>query len=180
MPPLRLIQTGLRCGAMANDDSAKIAKQLDGLTPHQIVDEIRQIAEQFRAEMIPGARMSWPESIRVRVLALVRLGITGKKISELTGIPKATVFLWGKHVPTRRRRWHDPHTAGTTLPATTSSRFIELPSDEPRTVVRLDSKRSLKATAASSAICLRTPQGFEFSGLARLADAVALFRELSR
>ena len=68
-------------------------EKLDELTPHQLIVEIKQIAEQYNFE-VTAARRTWPKSIRERVLALERLGIARQKIARLCGIPAATVFLW--------------------------------------------------------------------------------------
>jgi hypothetical protein len=79
------------------------ASRLDGLTPHQLVAEIRQISEQYEQE-VPGGRRRWPESIRSRVLALGRLGVSPSKIAGLTGISRATVFLWCRNLSGGRVR----------------------------------------------------------------------------
>lgn len=76
--------------------------RLDGLTPQQLVAEIQQIAAQYEQE-VPGRRRRWPESIRSRVLALGRLGVTPTKIAGLTDISRATVFLWCRKLPRRTR-----------------------------------------------------------------------------
>lgn len=79
------------------------ASQLDGLTPQQLVAEIQQISAQYEQE-VPGGRRRWPESIRSRVLALGRLGVPPSKIAGLTGISRATVFLWCRKLSIGRAR----------------------------------------------------------------------------
>ena len=79
------------------------ATRLDGLTPQQLVAEIRQISVQYEQE-VPGRRRRWPESVRCRVLALGRLGVSPTKISELTAISRATIFLWCSKLPGGGRR----------------------------------------------------------------------------
>jgi hypothetical protein len=74
------------------DDHRDISARLDGLTPHQLIDEICQIRKQYLPEVGAGSRVSWPESIRSRVLALARLGVARKKVAELNEIPAATIF----------------------------------------------------------------------------------------
>jgi hypothetical protein len=54
-------------------------KRLDGLTPQQILEEIRQISTQYLKEVPSNGRVAWPESIRARILALARLGVPRKK-----------------------------------------------------------------------------------------------------
>jgi hypothetical protein len=77
------------------------SKRLDGLAPQQLIAEIQQIAAQYEEE-VPGKRRHWPESIRNRVLALGRLGVTPSKVASLTPVPKTTLFLWYKQLPNRR------------------------------------------------------------------------------
>ena len=62
------------------------SEKLDDLTPHQLIDEIKQIAEQYSRE-VNTARRTWPRSIRDRVLALHRLGLKCFRIARLTNIP---------------------------------------------------------------------------------------------
>ena len=57
-------------------------KQLNSLTPQQLISEIREIAEQYQRE-VPGGRRHWPESIRCRILALSRLGMEQQSV-EIT------------------------------------------------------------------------------------------------
>ena len=75
---------------------------LDDLTPHQLIAEIKQIAEQYDRE-VTTARRTWPNSVRDRVLALARFGMPRSRIGKECGIPAATVFLWCKQVPGRKR-----------------------------------------------------------------------------
>ena len=49
------------------------------------LDEIRQIAQQFRDEL-PGNRKGWPEAIKKRVHRLYESGLTYKQISDKTQI----------------------------------------------------------------------------------------------
>jgi hypothetical protein len=86
-------------------------KQLDGLTPQQLVSQVREISEQYQRE-VPGRRRHWPESIRSRILALGRLGVPESKIGDLTGIPRATVFLWCRSLPRAAPRKRGRPSAG--------------------------------------------------------------------
>ena len=135
------------------------AEKLDELTPHQLISEIQEIAAQYAAE-VPGTRRNWPESIRSRVLALGRLGIAKKRISELTGIPAATVFLWCRGLPRSGVRKR--------------GQFIELGTDSNPTV----GIKELTPTVGVNRLVLRAPGGFSFEGLASVDECVRLYREL--
>lgn len=65
---------------------------LKDLTPHQLVSEIRQISEQYRAE-VSTRRRTWPASIHDRVISLKRQGVGAYRVAERTGIPYTTVGL---------------------------------------------------------------------------------------
>ena len=156
--------------------STSDAKALDSLTPHQLLDEIRQLREQYVRE-VPGGRRSWPESIRARVLALGRLGVPVAKVAGATGISRATVFLWCQGGPPRKRG----------RPPGQGARFIELEPPAAQSnrqtspVVRLDSGTATRiATEATRELRLRLPNGYEFMGLQSVQDAVSLFQALEQ
>lgn len=172
-----------------NTDSLESEERLDGLTPHQLIDEICEIVPQYLREVGAGGRVVWPERIRRRVFALVRLGVPKKKIAELTSIPSATVFFWCKGVSGSRGRGRPARSEFTaSLPpvAPTERRpgFFEIRTTEKRSVVGLESLRTVRAPDASSVggIGLRilSPQGFEFTGFGSFQEVAALYRELVR
>lgn len=159
-------------------------KRLDGLTPQQLLEEIRQISTQYLKEVPSNGRVAWPESIRARVLALARLGVPRKKIAELTPIPAATVFLWCKGMPGNRARGRPAagSNALTLIPHRADASFVELPSDLKRSVVGLESKRTFRDTGTDggSGLRIRTPQGFELAGLNSIEELITVYRELSQ
>ena len=172
-----------------NTDSLESEERLDGLTPHQLIDEIREIVPQYLREVGSGGRVVWPERIRRRVFALVRLGVPKKKIAELTSIPSATVFFWCKGVSGSRRRGRPARAEFTAAlpPVAPTERhpgFFEIRTTEKRSVVGLESLRTVRAPDASSVggIGLRilSPQGFEFTGFGSFQEVAALYRELVR
>jgi len=68
----------------------------------EIFHEIRQLIEQYRAE-VPGGRRAWPEAIKSRVRAISAAGASLRDIAERTGLPYYTIIAW---VPdTARRRY---------------------------------------------------------------------------
>ena len=141
--------------------------QLDALTPHQLIAEIQQIVVQYEAA-VPGTRRSWPESVRARILALGRLGIPKARISELTGIPTATVFLWCEGLPraSRKVRGH----------------FVELPVP-PELIRRIPTVGTPTVgilPVAGPGLTLRAPGGFSIEGLSSVDECARLYRELVR
>jgi len=159
-------------------------KRLDGLTPQQILKEIGQIATQYLKEVPSNGRVAWPESIRARILALARLGVPRKKIAELTPVPAATIFLWCKGMPGIRSRDRPAidKQARALMPQLADGSFIEVPTDPKRSVVGLESKRTLRDTEEQHLLGLRikTPHGFELSGLNTIDELITVYRELIR
>lgn len=147
-------------------------KVLDSLTPHQLLDEITQIREQYVRE-VPGQRRSWPESLRARVLALARLGVQPSKIAKMTGISRASVFLWCSKVGQRDRVSQRPKSPKT--------QFLQV---SPRPVVRQDSDPSAqmapshRQTPEPGGLRLKLPSGHEFMGLESIPELLALYRAL--
>lgn len=159
-------------------------KLLDGLTPQQLIEETGQIAAQYMKEVPSNGRVAWPESIRARILALARLGVPRKKIAELTPVPAATIFLWCKGMPGVRSRGRPAidKQARALMPQVADGSFIELPTDPKRSVVGLESKRTLMDTETDggSRLRIRTPQGFELAGLNSIDELITVYRELVR
>jgi len=137
--------------------------QLDALTPHQLIAEILQIVEQYEAA-VPGTRRSWPESVRARILALGRLGIPKARISELTGIPSATVFLWCEGLPRASRK--------------TGGRFVELPTPPRGSAPTVGVSTAGILPVAGAGLTLRAPGGFSIEGLSSVDECARLYREL--
>ena len=59
----------------------------------QLFSEIRQIIEQYKAE-VHGRRRAWPKSVRDRVVSLSRLGMKNQVIAKETGLSMNTVYSW--------------------------------------------------------------------------------------
>lgn len=59
----------------------------------ELVCEIQQLREQYQQEVSVKNR-PWPKSIRIRALELQRLEVSNGEISQLTGIPVATLYYW--------------------------------------------------------------------------------------
>ena len=131
--------------------------RLDGLTPQQLVAEIRQVALQYEQE-VPGKRRRWPESIRSRVLALGRMGVTPTKIAGLTNISRATVFLWCRKLPRRTQN------KGAGFIEVQPSPTVRLKTVSP-TVRPMESNPTVRPSPAGdleSRITLAAPDGFRF------------------
>jgi hypothetical protein len=140
-------------------------KQLDGLTPQHLLAQIKEIFEQYQRE-VPGKRRHWPESIKSRVLALRRLGVAESKISDLAGIPRATVFLWCRSLP---------RTASRKRGRTPAGNFVQV--HESPTV---KSSEVSPAVGSLDPAVLVTPDGFriEFKGESAWSAIAQLYREL--
>lgn len=59
----------------------------------ELIAEISQLFEQYRKE-VPGRRRAWPESIKLRVSELRKLGVNFRQISIRTKVPYFTVLKW--------------------------------------------------------------------------------------
>lgn len=153
-----------------------LPEKLDGLTPHQLINEIRQIAEQYARE-VKTARRTWPESLRLRVLALGRLGVPKQRISKLCGIPAATVFFWCKGLPQRRSRSMPASDAAPTTAL--APRFVRLPETDTRkltpTVGMGVPQQKADPGSAHSNLSLCLPGGIEIRGLS-VRQALELYR----
>jgi len=62
-------------------------------TRDQVVDEIRQLCNQYRNE-VPSRRRTWPRSIKERVLQLLQLELSADEVASLSGIPAPTIYSW--------------------------------------------------------------------------------------
>ena len=61
---------------------------------NQLTIEIRQICEQYLAEVGEGGYKVWPRSIKDRVLVLSDLVGSCKKASEICGLSVETIYQW--------------------------------------------------------------------------------------
>ena len=59
----------------------------------QLVDEVKQITEQYKKE-VSTKRRAWPKSIKDRIFEIRNQGHSCRSISKMTGIPEPTVWLW--------------------------------------------------------------------------------------
>ena len=58
-----------------------------------IFNELVQICEQYMYE-VPGKGKPWPKTVRGRVFALQRLGVSAHFIAQRTRIPYMTMVCW--------------------------------------------------------------------------------------
>ena len=61
---------------------------------NQLTSEIKQICEQYLAEVGEGGYKVWPRSIKDRILLLSDLVGSCKKASELCGLSVETIYQW--------------------------------------------------------------------------------------
>jgi hypothetical protein len=157
--------------------TANSTYKLDDLTPHQLIDEVRQIAEQYSRE-VTTARRTWPKSIKDRVLALLRLGVPGARIGKECGIPVATVFFWYKQIPGRKRR---TRAAAEPRRIPREARFLALAGPDtcntnPTVGVELELEAPQMQPGAAPGFQVLLPGGIEVRGLASVEQVLALYR----
>jgi hypothetical protein len=151
--------------------------KLDDLTPHQLIDEIKQISAQYGRE-VTTARRTWPKSIRDRVLALARLGVPRNRIGRECGVPSATVFLWCKQTPGLRRR-----TGASAELASNRSQtgFLMLPESDtcqsnPTVGIGIAEDCPQIPVRADAGLQIILPGGIEVRGLVSVEQVLALYR----
>ena len=59
-----------------------------------LIEEIRQIREQYEAEVGTQKRRAWPRAIKERVLRLCDFTSTYKEAAELSGISVDSIYVW--------------------------------------------------------------------------------------
>ena len=140
-----------------------VVPSLDDLTPHQLVDEIKQITEQYSRE-VSTSRRTWPKSVRERVLALARLGVPRSRIAKLCALPSATVFNWCRPVPRKKPR--------------PEPRFLALPvrSEVSHSNATVGIGDSSTTPTVVTGIQLLLPGGIEVHGLTSVEQVLALYR----
>jgi len=136
---------------------------LDDLTPHQLVDEIKQITEQYSRE-VTTSRRTWPRSVRERVLALARMGVPRSRIAKLCALPSATVFNWCRPVSVKKLR--------------PQSRFLALPvqPEVSHSSATVGIGNSSSIPTVVTGIQLLLPGGIEVRGLTSVDQVLALYR----
>jgi len=136
---------------------------LDDLTPHQLVDEIKQITEQYSRE-VTTSRRTWPRSVRERVLALARMGVPRSRIAKLCALPSATVFNWCRPVSGKKLR--------------PQSRFLALPvqPEVSHSSATVGIGNSSSIPTVVTGIQLLLPGGIEVRGLTSVDQVLALYR----
>ena len=154
------------------------SENLDDLTPHQLIDEIKQITEQYSRE-VTTARRTWPKSVRDRVLALARLGVPRNRIAKECGIPATTVFLWCEKVTGKKRR------AGSSPAQAVPRRrrgfwrlAMDLPPPNSNSTVGLGIEREKPQiqTDSGNGFQIVLPGGIEVRGLSSIDQVLALYR----
>lgn len=73
----------------------------------ELVQEIIQMTAQYRAE-VSSKRKPWPNSIVDRVEELIKMGLSVKKVSDLTGIPYFSILNWRHRTGKKLKRNFHP------------------------------------------------------------------------
>lgn len=127
-----------------------------------LFSELSQICEQYKRE-VPGGRRAWPKSIKDRVFALQRLGISAHQVAKQVPIPYMTIVSWNA---AERKK-------GKFLP-------VKVVKGEPTTVTvasraRRDQKH--RGPAPVTTVTVVTPTGFRIEGLPATEAMAWLMRE---
>jgi hypothetical protein len=117
----------------------------------RLLAEIKQIKQQYQHE-VGSKRRPWPRSIRDRISALEKMGVSPREISDGSGVPYHTILQWKflKRKLDKNKSFH---------PMVVNNEG-DLPVKSPPTVtVKTDLKPSRTVTVT-------TPLGFRIEGSA--------------
>jgi hypothetical protein len=131
----------------------------------EIIDELRQLCTQYLSE-VPSRRRVWPKSIKQRVHELRRASVSCDQISQLTGIPVATLYGW-KMPP------ENGFLPVKVVEKLTAAPIVEIPPNHKQ-------KRGYKRTREHSTptIIVIAPNGIRLEGL-DLKSALTVAREMA-
>lgn len=110
-----------------------------------LVEEIKQIREQYEAEVGVRRRRAWPRAIKERVVRLCELTGSIKDAAELADISKDSVYAWRSKSKVRA--------------------FNQLDVVEKRPVTVTDTSRQFLDQLPSVTVTVTTPRGFLIEGL---------------
>lgn len=125
-------------------------------TRAELIRDITQIAQQFKAE-IPGGRRPWPKAVKDRALALVKDGMSLTEIAAATGFAYQTVHGW-----TRDRRTRGKFRELKALPAPEESAVMAIP---PTSENSPTSRKGGDKAAKSTKVTIITPNGYRIEGV---------------
>ena len=89
----------------------------------ELIQEIIQMTAQYRAE-VSSKRKPWPNSIIDRVEELIKMGLSVKKVSDLTGIPYFSILNWRHRTGKKFKRNFHPVSVTT---STTKAATVTVP-----------------------------------------------------
>jgi hypothetical protein len=113
----------------------------------QILEEIRQLQEQYKKE-VPTGRRAWPQSIKQRVCELRELGISFRKIAHQTGISVVTMYAWNQQKSQKEAKFIPVEVVNTK-----------------KTITVTDTDNSMTDIKKTVTVTVTTPQGFKIDGL---------------
>ena len=108
-------------------------------SPEQLIKEIKQIADQYQAE-VTTKRKRWPKSIQGRIRELFVLQVSIDEISTRIPIARATLFKWRRDWGFKGQR-HPKPKQGQFIPMR-----IETSTDNIQKVSRLDKSPDVKSS----------------------------------
>jgi len=143
------------------------------MNSEQILDQIRQIKEQYESQ-VTGKHKQWPRAIKDRVVALADSGMKIQVISDRTGISRHTVASWTAKLARRkfqeitvsqRPRGRPPKALNVKHRNRTDARKIA-------TITNRQIHRRRNGT-----ITMVTPTGYKVEGL-NVADLLEFFKKI--
>ena len=134
-------------------------------TKEQLIDDVRQLCEQYLKE-VPSRRRVWPRSIKGRVVALVNQGLACHELSQTTGVPAATIYSWKAAAPPRDQF----------LPVKVVANRVVAKSVAPKPAI--EPRRDRGRPRSTPTIIVVMPNGVRVEGLT-VASALELARGLA-
>ena len=141
----------------------------------RIIEEIRQIKEQYVAEVGKGRRV-WPRSIKERAARLDEMGVPAKALARQAGISYETLILWRYNRRHARGKFHEVRVAA-------KSHALAAPASETKNIDGISKSATVTVPnfemPPPQSLRLTTPNGFVVEGLDKAA-MVWLISALSR
>lgn len=116
----------------------------------KIIEEIRQIKAQYKAE-VNGGRKQWPRAIKSRIMNLCELGFRPRSIADQTGVSYHTISVW-RAQQYRKGKFHQLPVFVESTNKMTRKKFASV------TVTK--KSNSLEANAKVVTVTVTTPEGF--------------------
>jgi hypothetical protein len=115
-----------------------------------LVEEIKQIREQYESEVGPGGRKVWPRAIKGRVGKLIEHLGSIKEAGEMTGISSDTLYAWRAQAKIKTSQFKQISVVNAKSVTVTDTDFPD---------------RQILQQSGSVTVTVTTPRGFLIEGL---------------